>query len=332
MLASLLLNGNDMMNLTVNIGMAKFQNPVAVASGTFGHAEKYYDLAEVKKLGAVVPKTVTLNAREGNPPRRIVETPSGMLNAIGIENPGADGFIRDKLPPLQKIGVPLIISILGHTDEEFVTLAEKFQGRENVSALELNLSCPNLGKKTLVAQDPEATRRVVAAVKKNSRLPVIAKLSPNVTDIAVIARAAEEAGADAVSLINTFSAMVIDVRKRRSVLGNFTGGLSGPAIRPMAVYMVYQAAQKVKIPIIAMGGIMTADDALQFILAGATMVAVGTANFINPRSPVEVLEGIKMYMSKNKVTDIKEIIGSLRTGEAKKQETRSREGNTDAER
>lgn len=302
-----------MMNLTVNIGAAKFQNPVTVASGTFGHAEKYYDLDEVKKLGAVVPKTVTLNAREGNPPPRIVETPSGMLNAIGIENPGADGFIRDKLPPLQKIGVPLIISILGHTDDEFVTLAGKFHQQKQVAALELNLSCPNLGKKTLVAQDPEATRRVVAAVRKVSRLPVIAKLSPNVTDIASIAQAAEEAGADAVSLVNTFSAMVIDVNKRRPVLGNFTGGLSGPAIRPMAVYMVYQTAQRVKIPIIAMGGIMTAQDALQFILAGATMVAVGTANFINPRVPVEVLEGIKAYMRKNKITDIKEIIGRLET-------------------
>ncbi|MBI5415863.1 MAG: dihydroorotate dehydrogenase [Candidatus Omnitrophica bacterium] len=300
------------MNLTVKIGSAEFKNPVTVASGTFGHAEKYYDLDEVKKLGAIVPKTVTLNAREGNPPQRIVETPSGMLNAIGIENPGADGFIREKLPPLQETGVPLIISILGHTDEEFVTLAEKFQGRKNVSALELNLSCPNLGKKTLVAQDPEATRRVVAAVKKVSRLPVIAKLSPNVTDIAAIAQAAEEGGADAVSLINTVSAIVIDVNRRRSVLGNFTGGLSGPAVRPIAVYMVYQTAQRVKIPVIAMGGIMTADDALQFILAGATMVAVGTANFINPRAPVEVLEGIKDYMRSNKINDIKEVVGSLK--------------------
>lgn len=300
------------MNLTVKIGNAQFSNPVTVASGTFGHAEKYYDLDEVKKLGAIVPKTVTLNAREGNPPQRIVETPSGMLNAIGIENPGADGFIRDKLPSLQEIGVPLIISILGHTDEEFVTLAEKFHQQKQVVALELNLSCPNLGKKTLVAQDPEATHRLVKRIKAISSAPVIAKLSPNVTDIATIAQAAEEAGADAVSLVNTFSAMVIDVNKRRSGLGNFTGGLSGPAIRPMAVYMVYQAAQRVKIPIIAMGGIMTARDALEFILAGATMVAVGTANFINPRAPVEVLEGIKEYMRKNKVKDIKEIVGVVK--------------------
>ena len=299
------------MNLTVKIGSAQFANPVTVASGTFGHAEKYYDLDEVKKLGAIVPKTVTLHAREGNPPHRIVETPSGMLNAIGIENPGADGFIRVKLPPLQEIGVPLIISILGHTDDEFVTLTEKFHRQKGVSALELNLSCPNLGKKTLVAQDPEATRRVVKLVKEISSVPVIAKLSPNVTDIASIAQAAQDAGADAVSLINTFSAMVIDVNKRRPVLGNFSGGLSGPAIRPVAVYMVYQTAQRVRIPIIAMGGIMTAQDALEFILAGATMVAVGTANFINPRAPVEVLEGIKEYMRKNKITDVKEVIGRL---------------------
>src|SRR3989338_5298715 len=300
------------MNLTVKIGNAQFANPVTVASGTFWHAEKYYDLDEVKKLVAIVPKTVTLHAREGNPPRRIAETPSGMLNAIGIENPGADGFIRVKLPPLQKIGVPLIISVLGHTDEEFKTLTEKFHQQKGVSALELNLSCPNLGKKMLVAQDPEATRRVVKLVKGISRVPVIAKLSPNVTDIAAIARSAEEAGADAVSLVNTFSAMVIDVNKRRCVLGNFTGGLSRPAIRPVAVYMVYQTAQQVKIPIIAMGGIMTARDALEFILAGATMVAVGTPNFIDPRAPVEVLEGIKEYMKKNKVRDIKEIVGVVK--------------------
>ena len=299
------------MNLTVKIGSAQFANPVTVASGTFGHAEKYYDLDEVKKLGAIVPKTVTLHACEGNPPQRIVETPSGMLNAIGIENPGADGFIRVKLPPLQEIGVPLIISILGHTDDEFVTLTEKFHRQKGVSALELNLSCPNLGKKTLVAQDPEATRRVVKLVKEISSVPVIAKLSPNVTDIASIAQAAQDAGADAVSLINTFSAMVIDVNKRRPVLGNFSGGLSGPAIRPVAVYMVYQTAQRVRIPIIAMGGIMTAQDALEFILAGATMVAVGTANFINPRAPVEVLEGIKDYMRMNKINSIKEIVGSV---------------------
>lgn len=299
------------MNITVTIGNARFSNPVTVASGTFGHSEKYYTLEEVKKLGALTPKTVTLHAQEGNPPPRIVETPSGMLNAIGIENPGVDGFIAEKLPSLKKIGVPLIISILGHTDEEFEILTEKFNTAGGIHALELNLSCPNLGKKMLAAQDPEATGRIVRLVKEKSRYPVIAKLSPNVTDITVIAQAAQEAGADAVSLINTFTGMAIDIETRRSVLGNVTGGLSGPAIRPLAVHMVYRTVRAVHIPVIAMGGIMTAADALQFLIAGASMVAVGTANFINPRAPIEVLAGIKNYMRKHKFKDIREVIGSI---------------------
>ena len=302
------------MNISVNIGTLKLNNPVTIASGTFAHAEKYYDLEEVKKLGSLVPKTVTLRAQQGNPPPRIIETPAGMLNAIGIENPGADGFIEKKLPAFRKIGIPLIVSILGYTDEEFIALTEKFNQAEGVSALELNLSCPNLKQKCLVAQDPEATHRVVKKVKEISKYPVIAKLSPNVTDIGLIAKAAEEAGADAVSLINTFTAMVINSKTRTSALGNFTGGLSGPAIRPIAVRMVYEAAQKVRIPIIGMGGIMTANDALEFLIAGATMVAVGTANFINPRAPIDVLEGIKSYMKKNNIQDIKEIIGSIQGG------------------
>ncbi len=302
------------MNIAVKIGKAKFENPVTVASGTFGHSEKYYNLKEVKKLGAITPKTVTLRAQVGNLPPRIAETPSGMLNAIGIENPGADAFIQTKLPALQKTGVPLIVSILGHSDAEFKTLTEKFNVARGISALELNLSCPNLGKKTLVAQDSKATYRIVKAIKKISKYPVIAKLSPNVTDITAIAKAAEDAGADGLSLINTFSGMAIDIQTRRSVLGNITGGVSGPAIRPMAVHMVYRTAQEAKIPIIAMGGIMTADDALQYIIAGATMVAVGTANFINPRAPLDVLEGITAYMKKNKIKDLKQLRGSLNHG------------------
>ena len=300
------------MNLSVQIGNVKFKNPVTVASGTFGHAEKYYDLEEVKKLGAIVPKTVTLRVREGNPPPRIIETAGGMLNAIGIENPGADGFIAKKLPPLRKIGVPIIISILGHTDEEFVALTQKFNNAQGVSALELNLSCPNLKQKTLVAQDPEATLRLVKKVKECSRLPVIAKLSPNVADITVIAKAAEDAGADAISLINTFTGLAINIKKRTSILGNFTGGLSGPAIKPIALSMVHDVYKTVKIPIIGMGGIMSARDAIEFIIAGATMVAIGTANFINPRAPLEVLEGIADYMKENKISDIKELIGTLK--------------------
>lgn len=300
------------MNLSIQIGSAKFSNPVTVASGTFGHAEKYYNLKEVKKLGAIVPKTVTLNPQTGNPPVRIVETPSGMINAIGIENPGADGFIANKLPSFKKIGVPIIISVLGHSDDQFKSLIEKFNACDGISAIELNLSCPNLGHKTLVAQDPEATFRLVSSLKKISQYPLFAKLSPNVTDISLIAKAAEDAGADAVSLVNTFTAMAIDTKTRRSKLGNFTGGLSGPAIRPIALNMVYQTAQKVKVPIIAMGGIASANDALEFLIAGASMVAVGTMNFVNPQAPVEVLDGIVKYMKENKMDDINKLVGSLK--------------------
>jgi len=299
------------MKLTVNIAGVKFANPVTVASGTFGHAEKYYDLEEVKKLGAIIPKTVTVYPQEGNPPRRIVETPSGMLNAIGIENPGVDGFIKDKLPSFQKIGVPLIISILGHNDDEFTGIVEKLNEVGGIAALELNLSCPNLKHKVLVGQDPEATRRVVSKMKTWSKVPVIAKLSPNVTDICEIAKAAEDAGADGISLINTLTGMVIDTKTRRSALGNFTGGLSGPAIRPVAVHMVHQVARAVRVPVVAMGGIMDPDDAVQFLLAGATMVAVGTANFINPRAPLEVLDGIEEYMRKMKMNSMKDLIGNM---------------------
>lgn len=300
------------MNLSVKIGRATFANPVTVASGTFGGAPQYCDVNKMRRLGAVTLKTVTWHPRPGNPPPRIVETPSGMVNAIGIENPGAEDFIEQKLPFWQKTGVPLIVSISGDTDKEFESLAEKFNGLKAVHALELNLSCPNLRKKILVAQDPRATHRVVKRVKKVSRLPVIAKLSPHVTDISAIATAAEGAGADGVSLVNTFPAMVIDVKRRRPVLGNGTGGLSGPAIRPIAVYMVYKVARAVQIPIIAMGGIMTAGDALQFMMAGATMVAVGTASFLNPSAPLEVLAGLKAHMKGAKQHDIRDIIGSAR--------------------
>ena len=300
------------MNLSVKIANVTFPNPVTVASGTFGHAERYYDLEEVKRLGAIVPKTVTFHPQVGNPPVRIFETPSGMINAIGIENPGIDGFIAKKLPALKDIGVPLIISILGHDEEQFVGIIEKLNIQSGITAIELNLSCPNLKHKVLVAQDPVATTRLVKKMKSLSKFPIIAKLSPNVTDIAEIALAAQEGGADAVSLVNTFTAMAIDIKTRKSRIGNFTGGLSGPAIRPIAVYMVQRVASQVKIPVIGMGGIMTAADALEYLIAGATMIAVGTANFINPRAPVDVLEGIEAFMKENKISDIREIIGSLK--------------------
>ena len=301
------------MNLSVKIGNTTFKNPVTVASGTFGHAQRYYNLEEVKRLGAIIPKTVTFYPQAGNPPPRIFETPSGMINAIGIENPGIDAFITQKLPALKKIQVPLIISILGHDEEQFIGIIEKLNAQEGIAAVELNLSCPNLKHKILVGQDPVATARLVGKIKPLSKFPIIAKLSPNVTDIAEIAQAAEAGGADAVSLVNTFTAMAIDIKKRQSRVGNFTGGLSGPAIRPIAVYMVHKVASQVKIPVIGMGGIMTASDALEFMIAGATMVAVGTGNFINPRAPIDVLEGIEGFMKENKISDIREIIGSLKT-------------------
>ena len=300
------------MNLSIKIGSTTFSNPVTVASGTFGHAERYYNLEEVKRLGAIVPKTVTFHAQVGNAPVRIFETPSGMINAIGIENPGIDGFIAQKLPALKKTGVPLIISILGHSEEQFVGIIEKLNAEQGIAAVELNLSCPNLKHKVLVAQDPAATFSLVKKIKSLSKFPIIAKLSPNVTDIAEIALAAQEGGADAVSLVNTFTAMAIDVKTRKSRIGNFTGGLSGPAIRPIALYMVQRVASHVKIPVIGMGGIMTAADALEFLIAGASMIAVGTANFINPRAPIDVLEGIESFMKENKISDIREIIGSLK--------------------
>ncbi len=299
------------MKFSVTIGGVVFPNPVTVASGTFGYAEKYYRASEIKKFGALIPKTITLHAREGNPPPRIHETASGMINAIGIENPGADVFIREKLPPLQKLGVPLIISILGHSDEEFAELSRRFKGQQGVAVLELNLSCPNLGQKRLVAQDPAATERIIRKVKQVTGIPVLAKLTPNVTDITEIARAAEAGGADGLCLVNTYAAMAVDITTRRPVLGNISGGLSGPAIKPAALKMVYDAARSVSIPVVGMGGIMTAEDALEFMIAGATMVAVGTANFINPSAPLDILDGIKKYMRKNKIEDVRELIGSI---------------------
>jgi len=302
-----------MTDLSVNIGNLKFKNPVTIASGTFGYVQKYVKVSDVKKLGAFIPKTITLNANIGNPAPRIVETPCGMLNAIGIENEGLDYFLKNKLPDLKKLGVPLIASVSGVNTQEFIFLAEALDANAAVDAIELNLSCPNLKNKNLVAQDTAATRELVAQVKKISTKPIIAKLSPNVTSIGDIAAAAQDAGADAVSLVNTFMAMAVDIKKRKPVLGNVTGGLSGPAIKPIALKMVYDVKKRVKIPIIAMGGIMTAEDALEFLITGATMVAVGTANFIDPQVPIKVLEGIKKYMKENKILNIRELIGSLKT-------------------
>ena len=301
-------------NLAVNIAKLKLKNPVMVASGTFGYADDFEGLIDLKKLGALVSKTVTLKPRPGNPAPRTCETPAGMLNSIGLENPGIDKFIKEKLPILKKYGLPVIVSISAEQDpEELVGLAKKLDKVSSVAAIELNISCPNIKKTKLISQDPKSTYEVTKKVRKQTKKTLITKLSPNVTEITAIALAAEEAGSDAVSLINTLTGMCIDIETKKPKLGAITGGLSGPAIRPVAVRMVWEVYNKIKIPIIGMGGIMDTQSALEFFLAGATAVSVGTANFINPRVTVEIISGLRDYLTKNKIKDIKELIGSLKT-------------------
>ncbi|UCB56748.1 MAG: dihydroorotate dehydrogenase [Candidatus Omnitrophota bacterium] len=297
--------------LSVSIGKLKLKNPVLVASGTFGYGQEYKDLVPLKKLGGIITKTITLKPRKGNPPPRIAETYLGMINAIGLENPGLEVFLKEKLPFLQKLGIPVIVSIAAETPEEFSEMAERLSKVKSVSALELNISCPNLGKKGLISQDAEATYEIVRAVKKAAGLTIITKLSPNVTDITEIARAAEEAGSDCLSLVNTFFAMAVDIKTRKPKLANVTGGLSGPAIKPQALWMVREVYQAVSIPLIGMGGIMNARDALEFIICGANAIAVGTGNFVNPRAGIEIVEGIERYLKENKIKNIKELMGKL---------------------
>jgi dihydroorotate dehydrogenase (NAD+) catalytic subunit len=299
-------------SISVSLGKLKLKNPVLVASGTFGYAEEFADFIDLSKLGAIVTKTITLKPRQGNPPARTCETPAGMLNSIGLENPGIEAFLREKLPVLKKSGVPIIVSIAAEGDpEEFVCLARRLNEEKAVSALELNISCPNLKKKILISQDPRATFAVVKSVRKVYAKTLITKLSPNVTDIAEIALAAERAGSDCLALINTLYGMSIDIEKRKPKIAMGVGGLSGPAIRPLAVRMVREVYKKVNIPIIGMGGIMNSADALEFIIAGASAVSVGTANFVDPGVSIEIISGIKRYLGKNDIKDIKKLIGSL---------------------
>lgn len=299
-------------DLAINLNGLKLANPVMVASGTFGYGKDYQDLVPLKKLGAIVTKTITLKPKVGNPLPRIAETYQGMLNAIGLENVGADEFIKKQLPYLKKIGVVTIVSIAADTPSEFAQLAKRLTVQEGISAIELNISCPNLGKSGLIAQDAIATQRVVTAVRKVLELPLIVKLSPNVTDISEIAHVAEESGADILALVNTYFGLRVDVITKKARLGNVSGGLSGPAIKPQALWAVQKVYQRVKIPIIGMGGIMSAEDAVEFIICGAKAVAVGTANFINPCAAIEIIAGIKKYLEKNKLADINSLIGSLR--------------------
>ncbi|QAT17710.1 dihydroorotate dehydrogenase B catalytic subunit [Candidatus Velamenicoccus archaeovorus] len=299
-------------NLKVAIGSLKLQNPVMVASGTFGYGREYADYVDPARLGAIVTKTITKNRREGNRPPRICETTGGMLNAIGLQNEGLEDFIQEKLPACRDAGTKLIVSVGGETSNEYGEVIEALNAYPEVAAYELNISCPNIEyKDKIISQDEELTHKVVRDVRQKTDRTLIVKLSPNVSDITRIARAVQDGGADAVSLVNTFLGMAVDVETRRPVLGNITGGLSGPAIKPMALRMVWQVYNKISLPIVGMGGIMNARDAVEFLIAGATAVAVGTANFVDPRTPLEVVEGIASYLSQHHYKDVKELIGSL---------------------
>ncbi len=302
-------------DLRVNIGSLEIANPVMTASGTFGYAREFEGLMNLHRLGAVIVKGISLYPRAGNAPPRIVETACGMLNAIGLQNVGVDRFITEKMPYLQGLNVPVIVNILGDSLAEYEEITARLAGIPGVSGIEVNISCPNVKKGGVAfGTDPTMAAAVTGAVKKKADVPVMVKLSPNVSDITVIAKAVEDAGADAISLINTLIGMAIDLRSRRPSLANIIGGLSGPAIKPVALRMVYQVAKTVSVPVIGIGGIDSADDALEFMLAGATAVQIGTANFINPRASEDVIEGIAAYAKAEKLHSIRSIIGGLRIG------------------
>lgn len=297
--------------LSVVIAGIRFKNPVMTASGTFGYGLEFTPYTALDKLGAIIVKGLSLKPRPGNPGPRIVETPCGMLNAIGLQNVGVEVFIKEKLPLLKKIKTPVIANIFGETVSDYVEVAKRLDAAGGVAALEVNISCPNVKHGGIVfGTVPNEAHKVVSAVRGATRLPVITKLSPNVTDIRVMVRAVEEAGSDAVSLINTVTGMVIDVEKRRFAIANRIGGLSGPAIRPIAVRMVWEAASVAKTPLIGIGGITTGRDAMEFILAGATAVQVGTANFVDPDAAIKVAEGIEEYVKRHE-TSVKELVGAV---------------------
>lgn len=301
-------------DLTTSICGLELRNPVMMASGTFGHAAEYAGLVDLSRLGGVVTKTITRHPRAGNPPPRTAETPSGMLNSIGLTNPGLEGFVAEKLPLLAELPTSVVVSIAGTSSEEFAEMAKAFDGRPGVDALELNISSPNMKDGGMLFGCRESSaREVTEAVKRATSLPVIVKLTPNVTDIVAIASAVEEGGADGIAMINTLLGMAIDVDSRRSILGNVTGGLSGPAIRPVALAMVWKVASRVSIPVFGMGGIQTAEDALAFLIAGASAVQVGTATFVDPWAAVEIVDGIADYCSRNELL-LGDLVGSLDAG------------------
>jgi len=303
----------DQPDMKVTIGSLRLRNPVMTASGTFGYGEEFGSLVNLHRLGAIIVKGISLLPRQGNPPPRIAETACGMLNAIGLENVGIERFFSEKLPFLQGVDTPLIVNILGDTVDDYQQLAARLNDERKVAAVEVNISCPNVKQGGVAfGTDPDMAHAVTKAVRQHFKRPVIVKLSPNVTDIAMIARVVEEAGADAVSLINTVLGMAIDVESCKPKLANIFGGLSGPAIKPIALRMVWQVAESVSIPIIGIGGITTPEDAIEFLLAGATAIQVGTANFINPQATEEIIQGIGAYLDKNGIASVEDLIGKAR--------------------
>lgn len=299
-------------DMTVNLAGIPLRNPVMTASGTFGYGEEFAEHVDLESIGAFVTKGLSLKARAGNPTPRIVETPGGMLNAIGLQNVGIDAFIAKKVPFLRSVNTPAIANFFGNTIDEYAEMARRLDEIPEVAALEVNISCPNVKHGGIVfGTDPDSAASVVAACRTATKKPLIVKLSPNVTDVVVMAKACEAAGADALSLINTLTGMAIDLNKRKPILANITGGFSGPAIKPIALRMVWQVAKAVKLPVIGIGGIMNATDALEFMLAGATAVQVGTASFINPGAAQKIAEDMESWLIANGVADVKSLIGAL---------------------
>ncbi len=303
-------------DLSVRLGRLTLRNPILTASGTFGYAREMERLVDFSRLGGILPKTVTHAPRAGNPPWRTVETAAGLLNSIGLDNDGIEAFIEHHLPYLRELPTAIIVSIAGRNHDEFVAMAQRLDGLAGVAAIELNISCPNVANGVDFGADAALCGRLVSAVRERCRTPVIAKLTPNVTSIAAIAKAAAEAGADAISLINTVLGMALDWRKRRPLLGNVMGGLSGPAIKPIALRCVYQAAQAVKTPLIGIGGIATIDDVLEFIVAGASAVQVGTANYYDPTVSMKLVDALPAALQEAGVTSVRELVGTLQVGQA----------------
>lgn len=302
--------------MEVKIAGIKLKNPVMTASGTFGYGQEYAHFVDLNKLGAMILKGITLKPKMGNSPPRVIETPSGMLNAIGLQNAGVEVLIKEKLPYLKKFNTPVVINISGNTIEEYMELAKRLEEvseAAGVAGLEVNISCPNVKKGGMVwGTNAQSTYKIISSVRKATSLPLIVKLTPNVTDIKTIAQAAEEAGADAISLINTLVGMAVDIDSLKPKLANVSGGLSGPALKPVALWLVWQVFQTVNIPVIGIGGIIKVEDALEFIIAGARAIEIGTANFVNPRATIEIIEGIEKYLIENNIKDINELVGSMK--------------------